>query len=85
MNLSLQHSIIDSITMMLNTKTFVPRTLQLKLHIEAQISSGVLVLREHFSQVERSSCGDDSIYFAAQIIEEFFRGNKRHGILPHCS
>lgn len=38
--------------MMLKTQTFVPRYFQLKLHLEAQISSGVLALREPFSYVE---------------------------------
>jgi hypothetical protein len=62
--------------MMLNTKKFVPRYFQLKLHIEAQISSGVPVPREHFPHVEPSACSDDSIFWAAQIIEEFYLGHK---------
>jgi len=56
MNPSLQHFIIDDITMMLNAKMFVSRYFQLKLHIEAQISSGVLAPRDRFPQVVSSLC-----------------------------
>jgi len=41
---------------MLNAKMFVPRYFQLKLHIEAQISSGVLAPRDRFPQVVSSLC-----------------------------
>lgn len=56
--------------MMLNTKTFAPRYFQLKLHIEAQISSGVPAPREQFPDVEPSSCSDNSVCLAVRIIEE---------------
>ena len=40
--LNFQPSIIDPITMMPHIQTFLPRSLQPKLHIPSQISSGVL-------------------------------------------
>ncbi len=68
--------------MMLNTQTFIPRYFQLKLHIDAQISSGVL---EQFPHVESSACGDDSIFLAVRMIEESYLGNKQYGFLLYCS
>jgi hypothetical protein len=56
--------------MMLNTKTFAPRYFQLKLHIEAQISSGVPAAREEFPDADPSSCCENSVCLAVRIIEE---------------
>ena len=47
---------------MLSIKTLVPPYSQLKLHIEAQISSDVLVLFDQFVQEESSYC-DDSVFW----------------------
>lgn len=85
MNSSLQHSIIDDITMMLNTKMFVPRYFQLKLHFEAQISCGVPARREQFPPVELASWANNSISWAVQTIADFYLGNKQYAFLPHCS
>ena len=49
--------------MMLDTQTFVPRYFQLKLHIDAQIGSGVPASREPLSHVEFSSGSDASIFW----------------------
>ena len=53
---------------MLSIKTTVPPYLQLKLHIEAQISSDVLVLCDQFVQEESSNC-DEFLYFGCRMIE----------------
>jgi len=71
--------------MMLHTQMFIPRYFQLKLHFEAQISSGVPELREQFSHVETSSLGDNSIFLAVQLIEEFYLGKKHYGFLSYCT
>jgi len=71
--------------MMLNTQTFFPRYFQLKLHIDAQISSGVPAPHEQFPHVEPSSCGNDSIFLAVRMIEESYLGNKQYGFLLYCS
>lgn len=71
--------------MMLNTQTFIPRYFQLKLHANAQISSGAPEPPEQFTHVESSSCGDDSIFLAVQMIEESYLGNKQYGFLAYCS
>ena len=70
---------------MLSIKMLVPPYSQLKLHIEAQISSGVPALHKLFPHVEPSSFSDNSIFLAFQVIEEFYPGNKQYGFLPHYS
>ena len=71
--------------MMLHTKTFVLRYFQLNLHIEAQISSGVLILHGQLPHVEPCSAGDNSIFLAVQTIEQYGPGDKQYGFLSNCS
>ena len=71
--------------MMLNSQSFIPRYFQLKLHIEAQITSDVPALRKQFSQVEISSGGDASIFLAVRMIEESYLGNKQYVFPAYCS
>jgi hypothetical protein len=52
--------------MMLSIKKLVPPYSQFKLHIEAQISSGVLMMGNRFTQTEFSYCDDVSILWAVE-------------------
>ena len=62
MNSLLRHSIIDLITMMLDTQTFVPRYFQFKLHCEAQISSGVPAPRVLLCHAEQAPEANHSVF-----------------------
>ena len=71
--------------MMPYTQMFIPRYFQLKLHTDAQISCGVSASREHLAHVKTSSLGDNSIFLAVHVIEEFDLGKKHYGFLSHCT
>jgi len=79
----LHHSLYT--TMMLDIKTFVPFCYQIKLHMEAQIGSGVRPLGAQVPQVESSYCGDDSIFGAELLIKKFLWRQERYGALRFCS
>ena len=76
----LHHSLYT--TMMLDTKTFIPRYHQLKLHIEAQILSGVW---ETGDQISPESGGDDYASQAKLTSENLDNGYKTYGALRYCS
>jgi hypothetical protein len=52
--------------MMLSIKKLVPPYWRFKLHIEAQISSGVLMVGNQFTQVEFSYRDDVSVLLAVE-------------------
>jgi hypothetical protein len=71
--------------MMLDIKTFVPLYYQLKLHMEAQIGSGVRRLDDQFPQVESSYHDDDAILWAELCIKKILWRQERYDALRFCS
>ena len=68
--------------MMLNIKTFIPLSCQLKLQIEAQTGSGVWKLDD---SVPAESEGDDYALRAGLTGENSDSGYKTYGALRFCS
>ena len=68
--------------MMLDIKTFVPLSCQLKLQMEVQTRSGVCEARD---QVSPDSEGDDYAPSAGLTSENCDSGYKTYGALRFCS